>query len=231
MPKVKEKIILIGYVYIITNQINNKQYIGRHCANKFDESYFGSGIGIKNAVKKYGKENFSIEILAWCENYDELVKQEMYYIELFNAVKSPNFYNRSYGGYLEGFEPGNNNIAKTERCRKLNSLKHRGKKRSEESKIRQSERQRGKPSGMAGHTQTDFQKQRMSECSRHQIHTVERDSSVSKHHKGSKLMTNGIEQKWCLKMILKTCLQTDGGQAHANQETETTPYIETGYIK
>jgi len=38
------------------------------------ENYLGSGLHIKNAIKKYGKENFKVEILIWCETKDDLNK-------------------------------------------------------------------------------------------------------------------------------------------------------------
>ena len=44
---------MLHLVYKITNNINNKIYIGAHSTeNKFD-TYFGSGILISRAIKKY----------------------------------------------------------------------------------------------------------------------------------------------------------------------------------
>ena len=50
------------YVYQITNLINNKKYIGKH-SGELNDSYLGSGENVKNAIKKYGKENFRKDIL------------------------------------------------------------------------------------------------------------------------------------------------------------------------
>ena len=52
---------MYGYIYKITNKINGKIYIGQHSKSdgsleEMDESYWGSGIKIINAIKKYGKE-------------------------------------------------------------------------------------------------------------------------------------------------------------------------------
>ena len=53
-------------IYQITNKINGKRYIGQHMYE--DESnpmgkYKGSGLLLRKAYKKYGIENFEIEIL------------------------------------------------------------------------------------------------------------------------------------------------------------------------
>ena len=45
-----------SFVYITTNLINKKQYVGSHYGNK-DDSYLGSGYVLKLSIKKYGKEN------------------------------------------------------------------------------------------------------------------------------------------------------------------------------
>ena len=70
------------YVYLTTNLINGKQYIGQH-KGELNDSYLGSGTNISKAINKYGKENFKKEILQICENRLEADKWEQYYIEKF----------------------------------------------------------------------------------------------------------------------------------------------------
>jgi hypothetical protein len=53
----------MSYVYLITNKINGKKYIGSSRKDQIDENYYGSGKVIKDALKKYGKENFQRDIL------------------------------------------------------------------------------------------------------------------------------------------------------------------------
>lgn len=50
------------YIYKITNLINGKAYVGQHDGSK--GQYYCSGAALNNAVKKYGKHNFSREILV-----------------------------------------------------------------------------------------------------------------------------------------------------------------------
>lgn len=93
---------MYGYIYLTTNLINNKKYIGQHKCETFDKNYFGSGSIFKKALKKYGKDNFSISILCECCTAEELNEKEKYYINLYNAVGNDAFYNVNYGGYREG---------------------------------------------------------------------------------------------------------------------------------
>ena len=88
---------MIGYIYKTTNLVNNKVYIGQHKALEKDNSYLGSGKILKQAIQKYGKGNFTNEILEWCENQDELDSKEIYYIKLYKD-KGCELYNIAKGG-------------------------------------------------------------------------------------------------------------------------------------
>lgn len=190
---------MIGYIYLTTNLINNKKYIGRKTSEIFVSNYFGSGKHLKRAVNKYGENNFKVELLKECFSIDDLIQSETYYITIHDAVNSDDYYNHSYGGYNEGFIPGEQNIAKTERCRRLNSEKHKGKKMSDEFCKKQSELHRGKPSGMLGKHHSEQTKQIISQHSRNRKHTREQIEKIKNHHKGCKMMNNGTVQKWVCK--------------------------------
>ena len=73
---------MYGYIYLTTNLINNKKYIGQHRASKFNMKYLGSGIHLTNAIKKYGKENFKLEVLCECFSEQELNEKEKYFIKI-----------------------------------------------------------------------------------------------------------------------------------------------------
>lgn len=85
------------YIYLTTNLINNKKYIGQHIGD-INDSYLGSGIHFLRAVKKYGKENFKKEILEICKSQEDLDEAEQRWIKKYNAVKSKDFYNIAEGG-------------------------------------------------------------------------------------------------------------------------------------
>ena len=83
-------------IYLTTNNTNGKKYVGM--ATKNDPNYFGSGVLIKEALKKYGKANFSKRILVECESEEEMREAEEFFIEELNAVEDPFFYNLHEGG-------------------------------------------------------------------------------------------------------------------------------------
>lgn len=85
------------YLYKITNLINNKIYVGVHRTNNLNDGYFGSGLNLHRAIKKYGKENFLKEILEYFSNESLMFEREK---QLVNTafVKSANTYNIVEGG-------------------------------------------------------------------------------------------------------------------------------------
>ena len=78
-------------IYITTNIINGKKYIGKDSNNNY--KYLGSGTLLKNDIIKYGKENFKKEILEHCTTDEELMIRESYWINYYNAVLSNEYYN------------------------------------------------------------------------------------------------------------------------------------------
>lgn len=88
------------YVYEITNLINNKKYIGKRACNCSieDDKYMGSGYALKEAIKKYGKENFKKDILIKCSSEDEAFAWEDFYTIQVNAWDNRDYYNLKRGG-------------------------------------------------------------------------------------------------------------------------------------
>ena len=67
-----------GKIYKITNKINGKIYVGqttkslnerfqKHCWGTTQNDKYHLNMAIKKAIKKYGKENFAIELIEEVE--------------------------------------------------------------------------------------------------------------------------------------------------------------------
>lgn len=87
-----------GYIYKTTNTENKKIYIGMHKSEVFDETYFGSGVLIKRALQKYGKDVFIVELIEWATTRKELCEKEIYWIDYFNSYNPNIGYNLALGG-------------------------------------------------------------------------------------------------------------------------------------
>jgi hypothetical protein len=116
-------------IYKTTNKINQKYYYGAHCTNNVDDGYLGSGIALKKAIEKYGRENFYREIVELCDSEDEMyLKEEKVVAEHY---KKDECYNMNVGGrggwnYVNsnGINFGDNNIMrKSSKVRKIVSQK------------------------------------------------------------------------------------------------------------
>lgn len=84
-------------IYKTTNKLNGKFYLGKHQTTKLDDLYYGSGKAIKDAIKKYGIENFDRELLFIFDNEAEMnMKEKELITEEF--VKREDTYNLGVGG-------------------------------------------------------------------------------------------------------------------------------------
>lgn len=94
---------MYGYIYKTTNLINGKIYIGQHKAEEFDSTYKGSGTLLQEAIKKYGKENFKVQLIKECFDRNDLDYYEVYYIDKFNSRNLSIGYNITQGGQTKFF--------------------------------------------------------------------------------------------------------------------------------
>ena len=155
------------YVYIVTNLMNGKKYIGkRSCKCKIeDDKYMGSGYLLAKAKEKYGIENFEKKILLVCETEEEAYEEEKKAIELVKAWENPMYYNLVPGGhgFCSRYIKGENNPfygkKHTEETKERIKFKLKGKmcgeknpnygkKMSMEQKIKISKSRKGKYAGI-----------------------------------------------------------------------------------
>lgn len=94
----------MGYIYLLTNKINGKQYVGQTIRDDINlrwnqyKQLKEESIGrcLFNAFTKYGIENFKFQIICICFNED-CNKYEMEYIKKYKTI-IPNGYNLREGG-------------------------------------------------------------------------------------------------------------------------------------
>jgi len=84
-------------VYKTTNKINNKYYIGIHKINNKYDGYLGSGKILIKAIKKYGKENFTKEILFKSKSKQKALNKEKELVNS-NTINDKLCYNLKIGG-------------------------------------------------------------------------------------------------------------------------------------
>ena len=139
---------MYGYIYKTTNKLNGKIYIGQKKSKTFVETYYGSGTIINRAIKKYGKENFEVVIIEWCETREELCEKEIHHI-----AKEKSLYGFGIGyNITPGGEFGDTftHHPNKEDIRKRVSEYFTGRKHTEEWKQNASKRMSGKNNPMYG---------------------------------------------------------------------------------
>jgi len=150
----------MGYIYLLTNKINNKKYVGQTVSKNITSRWntykklIKCSIGryLYNALIKYGLENFKFQIICICFDED-CNNYEQYYIKHYNTIV-PNGYNLQSGGNFSKQHPESiqkrittmRNSPKYEEYKKNISARligdknpNFGKKMSEEQKKKMSE--------------------------------------------------------------------------------------------
>lgn len=177
-------------VYKITNKTNGKVYVGqtvcslkqrwqRHCWSCTADK---SNMPISKAIKKYGKENFILEIICECQSLEELNEKEKYYANLYKSF-SPNGYNLKAGNgpgamseeTKEKIRIANTGKTRTPETLKLLSKSHMGFVVSEETKRKISLKNKGRPTA-------EITKRRCSEVCTQDYELVSPEGIILKIH-------------------------------------------------
>lgn len=172
------------FVYKVTNQLNNKCYVGYHITKNLGDGYLGSGTYIKRAVEKIGKDNFTRTILEHCST-DNVLEREQYWIKKLN-VRSPNGYNLTDGG-----DGSLGRILSEETKRKIGK-KSKGRIPSKETRLKMSKAQKGKKlskesirkrtESRKGLTYSDESKKKISESQKKRLANPENNGMFGRTH-------------------------------------------------
>lgn len=169
-------------IYLINNLLNHKKYVGM---TKFslEERFLQhskKGFLLTEAIKKYGEQKFSIELIEEVESAERAYELEIFYIREYNT-KAPNGYNLTDGGDgIFGWQP-------TDEYRQ--ECSERVKKLHKNQKI-----------GMYGKNHTEETKQKMSKSLKGnqnclgRVLSEETKSKISLSHKG-KILSDKTKKK------------------------------------
>lgn len=91
-------------IYCVTNTVNGKKYVGktshalafRMKGHVYDALSKGSRYAFHAAIRKYGADNFTVEVVAKCSSLEDLRNEEMRVIRETGSVA--NGYNMTLGG-------------------------------------------------------------------------------------------------------------------------------------
>jgi group I intron endonuclease len=112
-----------NYFYKTTNIINGRYYYG----SGSKKNYLGSGKILLEAVSKYGKENFKIEILKYFDTREDAFIFEDKFLKLFKIAEDPlsyNIKNSAVGGAtIKGESHPRSWVGKTHSEEYVNKLK------------------------------------------------------------------------------------------------------------
>ena len=169
----------IGFVYMWTNNINGKRYIGLH-KGKVDDGYIGSGVIFKRSVDMYGIDNFDRQILHFEYGSDEqLYQKEFDIINEFNAVNDRMYYNTTnYDPKYVQFQNGVRTRVLSDDTKELIRQSRTGTMASDETKKKMSDTQKNRK----------FTQEHRQKLSNSQL-------GDKNHQSGKKWYNNGVTDK------------------------------------
>lgn len=238
---------MYGYIYETTNLINGKKYIGKHKSTKFESTkYLGSGKALNNAIAKYGKKNFVVNLIEECETEEQLSEREIFWIDYYNAVENDNYYNiipDSSGGDLIKFLPleqqqkihkDHSEMMKTfrhtEESKQKMAEQRKGHKVSDETKQKISASNKGKRLGRK-ETQEVREKHRLARLNHKQPEETKQKISQSNKGKrlGCKASPESIRKQQKTYKRIKLKWMQNGIKAIRVKEVDYQTYLDMGY--
>lgn len=172
-----------NFVYLTTNLVSGKQYVGDHSTDNLDDQYLGSGVYIRHAIRNSSKDNFKREIIQFFDTKEEAFISQEKYIKEYDTL-FPNGYNVNYRG---GSVPVNCLLSTKEKISESMKGKNVGKTtwmkgRKHSNKSKEKMKINHKSSGMLNKHHTIEAKQKISKNSRSKDPIIRKKMSES--HKG-----------------------------------------------
>lgn len=152
----------MGYIYIHTNKLNGKKYIGQ-TTMKPEQRWGADGGNYKKctyfygAIRKYGWNNFDHEVFELPD--DQLDYAERYLIAFYDTLNHEKGYNLESGG-------------------------NKNKKMSEESNQKRSLTLKGRPGTMKGRHHSEETREKISRIHKGRKHSEEHNKNVANALKG-----------------------------------------------
>lgn len=170
-------------VYMHTNRINEKKYIGQTCQNPPSARWGTDGCNYKkndhftNAIEKYGWDSFDHDILAEGLTLAEADLIEATLIDFFDTMNPEYGYNKKMGG---------NNGFMSEEAKERISIANKGKKKPDGFGANLSAKRKG-------HKVSEEQRKILSEKCSGWHHTEEERKKISEKNTGKHWYNNGVE--------------------------------------
>ena len=174
-------------IYLITNLFNLKKYVGitKFSLEERFSQHVKRGFLLTEAIKKYGEQKFSIELIEVVESAERAYELEIFYIKEYNT-KAPNGYNLTDGG--DGIFGWNITDEYREQCSSRTKKLHEnkkvgmyGKKHTDETRKKMSESSKGNRNCL-GRVLSEETKFKISESNRGKKHTDDARKKISENH-------------------------------------------------
>jgi group I intron endonuclease len=135
------------FVYLVTNKVNGKKYVGQHAGNDL-ESYWRRNVWLAEmgyegkrllyrAIRKYGEDGFDVKPLVIVGTKEEMDRYEIGLIKAWDLTNPEKGYNITLGG------GGSLGVKFSKETRAKMSKAREGKTMSEENRLKFIERIKG----------------------------------------------------------------------------------------
>ena len=172
-------------VYMHTNKINDKKYIG--ITSRDVESRWRNGLGYQsgqpvfwNAIQKYGWDNFEHEIIA--QDLDEYTAKQLE-IDLINKYKTNcrKYKNPEYGYNMTDGGDGTTGRTHTDETKEKLKIVATGRKASDETRLKLSEAKKGTNNSFYGRHHSEETKRILSDKTKEKLSNPENHPMYGKH--------------------------------------------------